>query len=167
MDNVIYSATPLRAFSGGLILIAFLFGLGIIGAGWALFKKEKPLPRIAMGCSALVLLLAALGTSIVFVQTIKSGDKTVTVLLNEKKEVVSNCDSGTCRSYLLETHAGTKAYDFTVAKSAWDIAEVGVCYQVTYYPSQSLFGEYFQEQDISEFYEASSTITRVEKVNCQ
>jgi len=165
MDNVIYSATPLRAFSGGFIVIAFLLGLGVIGALWTVFKrKERPIARVGMGFASIILILAGIGVTISLIRTIRSGDKTVTIRVEEKKVVESNCnDGGTCTSYLLETKAGTKSYDFIVAKSAWDKAQVEVCYQVTYYPSQSLFGEYLQEQDISEVYEASSTITRIEK----
>ncbi len=170
MDNLIYSATPLRAFSGGFIVIAALLGLGAIGVLWAIFsRKDRAIARVGTGCASIFLVLVGIGVTISLIRTVQSGDKTVTVAVDDKKEVVSNCDTsgGTCTSYRLETKAGTKLYDFTVVKAAWDKAEVDACYQVTYYPSQSLFGKYLQEEDISEFYETSSTITRIEKVNCQ
>ena len=162
MDNVIYSASPLRAFSGGIFLIAFLLILGGVGALWAIFKrKEKPLPRIAMGCSAIVLLLAFVGLAINFLITLQSGDKTVIVHINEKNIVERSCgDNGsTCTSYVLESNAGTKYYDFSVAREAYDKVEVESCYQFTYYPARSLLGKYVQEEDYSDSYESASTIT--------
>ncbi len=169
MDSVIYSVSPLRAFTGGFVVIAFMLGLGVIGALWAAFnRRERALGRIVTGCASIILLLAGIGVVITLVRTVQSGDKTVVVLVNERKEVVSNCgnSNGTCTSYLLETNAGQKFYDFTVAKVAWEKAEVGACYEFTYYPGQSLFGQYLQEQDYSDSYEAASTITRIEKVSC-
>ena len=169
MDNIIYSATPFGAFSGGFIVIAVLLGLGVLGILWVVFKrKERAIARIGTGCASIILILAGIGVTISLIRTVQTGDKTVTVVVNDKKVVVSNCDTsgGTCTSYLLETEAGIKAYDFTVVKDAWDKAEIKACYQVTYYPAQSLFGKYLQEQDISDVYESASTITRIEKVNC-
>ena len=168
MDNIIYATSPLHAFSGGLVGTAFLLALGILGVFWAIFdRKGRMIARIGSGCAGIILLLAGIGVTISLLLTIQSGDKTVAVQVDEKRVVESNCnDGGTCTSYLLETKAGTKSYDFTVAKSAWDKAEIKACYQVTYYPSQSLFGKYLQEQDISDVYEASSTITLIEKVHC-
>lgn len=170
MDNVIFSASPLRAFSGGIFLIAFLLILGGVGALWALFKrKEKPFSRIAMGCSAIVLLLASVGLAINFLLTLQSGDETVVVHVNERNIVESNCgDNGsTCTSYVLETNAGAKYYDFSVTRDAYDKVQIEACYQFTYYPAQSLLGKYLQQEDYSDSYESASTITRIEKVNCQ
>lgn len=170
MENVIYSASPLRAFSGGILVIAFLFLLGGVGALWAIFKrKEKPLPRIAMGCSSLVLLAASIGVAINLFLTFQTGDKVATVHINERNIVESNCgDNGnTCTSYVLESNAGTKLYDFTVTEEAYDKVEVDSCYQFTYYPGRSLLGSYLQETDYSDSYETASTITRIEKVSCQ
>ena len=42
MDVVIYTATPLRAFAGGIFLIVFLFGLGLVGAVSAIFNRRGP-----------------------------------------------------------------------------------------------------------------------------
>lgn len=167
MDTVIYSVTPLHAFSGNLLTALFFFVLGLVGAGWALFnKKEKGVARAAMGCASLVLLLAFIGTAVTTIWMMQSGEKTVVVHLNEKKIVKSNCNDGnTCTSYLLETQAGQKSYDFTVAKEAFDKAQENACYAVSYYPPQSLFGEYLQE-DISEFYESAANITKIKKVGC-
>lgn len=170
MENLIYSASPLRAFSGGIFLIIFLFVLGCVAILWALFKRrEKPLPRIAMGCSSLVLLLASVGLAINFMFTLQSGDKTVVVQVNEKDIVESRCgdNGGTCTRYVIESNAGIKLYDFSVAKDAYGKIEVESCYQFTYYPARSLFGAYLQETDYSDSYESASTITRIEKVNCQ
>jgi hypothetical protein len=170
MENLIYSASPLRAFSGGIFLIIFMFVLGGVAILWALFKRrEKPLPRIAMGCSSLVLLLASVGLAINFMFTLQSGDKTVVVHVNEMDIVESRCgdNGGTCTRYVIESNEGIKLYDFSVAKDAYEKIEVESCYQFTYYPARSLFGAYLQETDYSDSYESASTITRIEKVNCQ
>jgi hypothetical protein len=170
MENLIYSASPLRAFSGGIFLIVFLLVLGGVAILWALFnRKEKPIPRIVMGCSSLILLLVSVGLAINFMFTLQSGDKTVIVQVNEKDIVESRCgdNGGTCTRYVIESNAGIKLYDFNVAKEAYEKVEVESCYQFTYYPARSLFGSYVQETDYSDTYESASTITRIEKVNCQ
>jgi hypothetical protein len=169
MDNLIYSASPLSAFSGGILTIGFLLLLGVVGTFWAIFnRKEKPIARGAMGCASIFLLLAGAGMVVVMMMQWQGGAKSAIVRVEEKKVVESNCnDGGTCTSYLLETVAGMKYYDFTVPKKAFDKVETDACYQFTYYPAQSLLGEYLEEQDYSDSYEAASTITRIEKVNCQ
>ncbi len=169
MDTVIYSISPVRAFSGGILVVAFLLGLGFFGALWVIFKrKEKMVSRIAMGCASVVLLLAGVGTSIAVFMQWQSGSQSVVVQVNEKKVVESNCDNpgNTCTSYLLETQAGAKYYDFTVAKEAFDKVEQDKCYQFTYYPSKSLFGKYLQEQDYSNGYESASAVTQIALAEC-
>ena len=80
MDNIIYSSSPLRAFSGGLIVIALLLVLGVIGALWAVFRrKERTIARIGMGFATIILILAGIGVAISLIRTIQSGDKTVAV----------------------------------------------------------------------------------------
>jgi len=171
MDTVIYSISPLKAFAGGILVVVFLLGLGFIGALWAIFKrKEKMFSRIAMGCASLVLLLAGVGTSIALFMQWQSGSTSVIVHINEKKVVESNCDNSgnTCTSYLLETNAGSKYYDFTVAKDAFDLVEADKCYEFTYYPSKSLFGKYLRgEEDYSDVYETASGVTRIALADCQ
>jgi hypothetical protein len=171
MDPVVYSVSPLRAFSGSFLVIGFILLLSLGGLANAIFsKRDKTFSRIATGCLSLFLMLVAVGGSVATFWTFTGGDKTVAVQVNEKKVVKSNCDNGnTCTSYLLETQAGTKFYDFNVAKDAYDKVEVNTCYQFTYYPPKSLLsGLLGQEQDASDSsYESGGTITRIEKVNCR
>jgi hypothetical protein len=169
MGNLIYSASPLTAFSGGILVIGLLFLLGVVGIFWAIFnRKERPITRGVMGCAAVFLLLVGAGSVAAMLMQWQSGSRSASVRVEEKKVVESNCNNGgTCTSYLLETVAGTKYYDFTVPQKAFDKVDVEACYKFTYYPSKSLLGEYLQEQDISEFYESASTITRIETVNCR
>lgn len=160
MDPVIYSASPIQAFLGTIGGVAFMFFLGVAGGGWALFRRnEATAARIAAGCASLVVLAAAAGLAFFSVSSALGGDQTVTVLLDRKRVVNSNCESGTCTSYVLETHAGQIYYDFTVARSAFDKAEEGACYAVTYYPPNSI-------QDETPAYQTAFNITRIEKVNC-
>jgi len=169
MENVIFTSSPLGAFSGGIFVTLFLLVLGLIALVWAIFRrKERTLARIGMGCASLILLLAGVGISIALAMQWQNGEKQAVVVLNEKKVVKSNCDKpgGVCISYLLETSAGNKNYDFTVSQDAYEKVDESNCYEFTYFPAQSLFGKYLQEQDYSDFYEAVSTITRIEKSIC-
>jgi hypothetical protein len=168
MGTVIYTATPLGAFSGALFLIVFLFGLGLVGAISAIFsKKERALMRIGMGCAGIILLLAGVGSTIATFLTYKNGDKTVLVQVQEKNEVTSNCNGNQCTDYVAETSDGQKYYVFGLAKDVWDKIEVNACYKFTYYPAKSIFGEYLQQNNPPSLYETTGGITRIEKVNCR
>ena len=168
MGTVIYTATPLRAFAGGIFLIVFLFGLGLFGALWAIFgRKERAFMRFGMGCAGIILLLAGIGSTIATFLTYQNGDKTVLVQIQEKNEVTRNCNDTQCTDYVLETSDGEKYYVFGVEKDLWNKIEVSACYQFTYYPAKSLFGEYLQEEnDYPDLYETTGSITRIEKFNC-
>lgn len=168
MDVVIYTATPLRAFSGGIFLIVFLFGLGLVGAVSVIFnRKERVLMRVGTGCASIILLLAGIGSTIATFLTYQNGDKTVLVQVQEKNEVTSNCNGSQCTDYVLETTDGQKYYVFGVEKDVWNKIEVSACYQFTYYPAKSLFGEYLrQEDEYSDLYETTGSITRIERYNC-
>jgi len=132
-------------------------------------KGHDTLERVGLGCASIILLLAGVLTAFVSFNTYLTGDTTVTVILDNKRIVESNCGNSkrirTCTSYVLETHAGQKYYDFTVPNSVWEEMETGTCYQFTYYPPQSLLGKYLQE-DISDGYESASSITRIEQARC-
>jgi hypothetical protein len=168
VENLIYSASPLRAFSGGIFLIAFLFGLGLFGAISAIFnRKERVLMRVGMGCAGIILLLAGVGSTIATYLTWQNGDRTVLVQVDEKNEVTSNCNGTQCTDYVLETSDGQKYYVFGVGKDVWDKVEVNACYQFTYYPAQSLLGKYLQQNDKPSVYETTGSITRIEKFNCR
>ncbi|MFN8412467.1 MAG: hypothetical protein U0Z26_08770 [Anaerolineales bacterium] len=167
MDQVIYSVTPLRTFSGGIFLIIFFFGLGIAGAFWSIGgKKDSIFSRIATGCSAIVLLVVGVIASITLLRTALSGSISVDAHVNKKRVVVSNCDTsgGQCTSYVLETTTGQKQIDFTLPQSAYDKAEEGLCYEFTYYPPRPLF-DLFQNKEVSQLYESTASISRVAQVD--
>lgn len=179
MDTVIYSASPLQAFLINIITIAFFFLLGVGGFILALLrtksrnkqkKMQENFERIGLGCASIILLIAGVLTSFVSVNTFLTGDKTVTVISDDKRIVERNCGTNknrfrTCTNYVVETHAEQKYYDFTVTKDVWEKIELNACYQFTYYPPQSLLGDYLQS-DVPDSYESTSTITRIEKVSC-
>lgn len=180
MDTVVYSASPIQAFLINIITIGFFFLLGVGGVILALLrtrsrnkakKTQENLERIGLGCASAILLIAGVLTTIVSFNTFVTGDITVTTIVDDKRIVESNCSTGTrkriktCTSYVLETHADEKYIDFTVPQEVWEKIEPNACYQFTYYPSQSLFGDYLQE-GVSNSYESTSSITRIEKVSC-
>jgi hypothetical protein len=179
MDNLIYSASPLQAFLINIITIAFFFLLGGGGVILALLrtksrnkqkKAQENIERIGLGCASIILLMAGVLTTFVSFNTFMTGDITVTVIADEKRIVERNCGTNknrfrTCTSYVIETHAQQKYYDFTVTKEVWGKIEPNACYQFTYYPPQSLLGDYLQS-DVPDSYESTSTITRIEKVSC-
>lgn len=172
MDLVIYSVSPLRAFSGAFVVLGFILLLGLGGLANSIFsKRDKAFARIATGCLSVFLLLVVAGGAIATFWTYSGGDTTVAVQVNEKKVVTRNCDnaSNKCTSYLVETQAGSKFYDFDVNKDTYQKIETNTCYAFTYYPPKSLLGGLLglgqTTQDSS--YESGGTITRIEKVNCQ
>ena len=88
----------------------------------------------------------------------KGEAKTVTVLVEDKQVVESNCNDGdTCISYLVETSAAPKFYDFTVDRTAYEKLQVRVCYEFTYYPERGLLAPAYDTNN----YEAASNITRI------
>ena len=169
MDTVIYSASPLRAFSGLMFLTVFFFVLGLVGALTGIFRRrDHILKRLGAGCAGVVLLLAGVVMVITTYRSYQSGDKTVLLRVEEKNEVVRNCDSpgGTCRDYVVEGNTDGVYYTFGLGKDVWDIIEVDACYQFTYYPPKSLLGEYLQDPQYAGLYESASSFTRIERVNC-
>ncbi|MBL8100879.1 MAG: hypothetical protein JNK81_16975 [Anaerolineales bacterium] len=177
MDNVIYSASAFQAFLFNFVAIGFFFLVG--GGGFLLTifrpksKRKKghdTFERIGLGCASVILLLAGVLMAFVSFNTYLTGDKTVTVIVDDKREVTRNCGTNnsyrTCTSYVVETHSGQKYIDFSLPQEVWEDLQLNICYQVTYYPPQSLLGKYLQEEDTSASYESASTITRIEKVNC-
>jgi hypothetical protein len=170
MDTLIYSASPLKAFSGSLFLLAFLFVLGGLGAISAIFgRRQKVYARVGLGCASVILLLAGVGSAIVTYRTYQSGDVTALVRVDEKNVVTRNCDnvSRTCTDYVVEATDGRKYYGFNLGQAVWDEIEVNACYEFTYYPAQSLLGEYLQEEnEYADLYETTANIARIERVRC-
>lgn len=171
VDPVIYSVSPLKAYTGGLFLIALLFVLGSFGVLSAFLsrqRRKKIIERIITGVLGAFLILCGAVLGFVMSREYKTGQRTVLVQVNEKREVESNCpDGGICRSYTAETTDGQKLYVFGLKKEVWEKIEVDACYEFTYFPSQSLLGEYLQEDDsYPNLYEPTGEITQIELFNC-
>jgi hypothetical protein len=161
METTIYSASPLWAFMPTFAGVGLVIVLGVAGLVFAIFRrKETKIVRVAVGCAGLFLCaMGALGIGYTAL-TIMTGAKTATVLLNDKIEARDNCNEGrTCIRYVLETTAGPKSIDFTVEKRAFEAAQPGSCYEVTYYPSQGLF-----PREGSDLYESASYVTDIKQV---
>jgi hypothetical protein len=144
MGPVIYSASPFRAFLPTLGTIAFMFLIAIIGLASAfLNRKQGRGARIGLGIAGGFLLIAGLVLAGFTLVSLIGGQKTVTVMLNDKTIAEDNCgDNGeTCARYVLETSAGTGAYDFNVPLEAYDRVQVNTCYQFSYFPRHGLFSE--------------------------
>lgn len=169
MDTLIYSASPLNAFSGSLFMLAFFFLLGGFSVISAIFsRRQKTLSRIGQGIAGLALLLAGVGSAIATYNTYQNGDATVLVTVEEKRVVKRNCDNATrtCIDYAAETTDGQKYYVFNLNQDVWDKLEENSCYRFTYYPAKSLFGEYLQESEYESLYETTGNISRIEQVRC-
>jgi hypothetical protein len=170
MDNVIYTASPLRAFSGLIFMTLFFFVLGLVGAFTGILgRRDHILKRLGAGCAGLVLLLSGVVLVITTYRSYQTGERSVFLRVEEKNEVVRNCDSpgSTCRDYVVEGNTDRVYYTFGVGKDVWDRIEVNGCYQFTYYPPKSLLGEYLQDPEYTGMYESSSSFTRIEQVNCR
>jgi hypothetical protein len=169
MDTLIYSASPLKTFSGSLILLAFFFLLGGLSILSAIFsRRQKILPRIVQGLAGFILLLVGIGSGIATYNTYQNGEATVLVRVEKLRVVTRNCDnaSRTCTDYVAETTDGRKLYDFNLGQDIWEKLAEKSCYQFTYYPAKSLFGEYLQEGEPESLYETTGNISRIEQARC-
>src|SRR5688572_4449337 len=162
MDTVIYSASPFQTFLGAFGMIAFFFLLGIAGLGFGILRrKESKLARLATTGAGGFLILVGIVTTFLTIQTMVGGSETVAIKLNDKFIAEDNCgDGGTCLRYVLETNSGARYYDLQVNRSTYEKAQVGACYQLTYYPGRSLFGA----AEYQDSYESVSNITRLEAI---
>lgn len=163
MGTVIYSASSLQAFLPTFGTTAFMLLIAVVGLASALLNHNQSRgARIGLGAAGGFLLIAGCLMAIFTVFTLMSGQKTVSVLLNNKREAVDNCgDGNTCTRLVLETQGGTSFYDFTVPQSAFDKTEEGQCYQVAYYPSTGLFSP----SSNSASYTATSNVTQIKQVD--
>lgn len=169
MDTVLYTASPLRAFSGLIFMTVFFFVLGLVGALTGIFgRRDHILKRLGAGCAGAILLLSGVVLVITTYRSYQTGQKTVFLRVEEKNEVVRNCDrpGGTCTDYVVEGNTDGVYYTFGIGKDVWDKIEVNACYQFAYYPPRSLLGEYLQDPEYAGMYESSSSFTRIEHVDC-
>jgi len=174
MDSLIFSASPLKAFSGVIITIAGLFLIGVFGAYSAIApakRKSQNFTRIISGCASIVLFLACIGVTISSYNSYKTGEKTVVVRLDEKNQVTRKCgERSYCTDNVLETTDGTKYYVFNVEEETWNVMEVKGCYRFTYYQSKPLLADVLnQDQNqnsYNELYEPTGQVTRIEKASC-
>jgi hypothetical protein len=95
-------------------------------------------------------------------RTLTSGARTAEVRLNDKFVAHDNCgDGGTCTRYVLETQGGSKFYDIAVDEAAYEKAQPGACYRLTYYPGGGLFGP----PENADTWESISSVLKVETVD--
>lgn len=169
--DIIYSASPLGAFSGSLFLIGFLFILGF-GNLSILFlthsrRKKRKIGDYVMGfISILLIFFGALSTIVTF-NTYQNGDKTVQVKALEKRETTVKCNKYYCTEYSVETTDGVKRYVFGLEKDIWNKMEIGACYQFTYYPLKPLLADYVRQgNQYPSLYETTGYITLIAQVRC-
>jgi len=168
--EVIYSVSPLKAFSGSFLFLAFFFVLGGFGALSAIFSRhDRAGKRIALGCASAIILLAGAGGAAATFMTYTGGQTTALVHVDKKRIVERNCDnaSNTCIDYVIEASDGQKYYTFGLAKDIWDVVQDQACYEFTYYPAKSLFGEYLQQDNpYADMYETTSNIVEIKTAQC-
>jgi hypothetical protein len=159
MGTVIYSASPFQAFLGTFEAILFIFVIGLIGLGIALFRrKQGRSARILVGILGIFLVIVSFITAAITMVSITTGVQTVSAQLNTKSIAEDNCgDNGeTCTRYVLETMSSATAYDFNVPQDAYDKAQVNTCYKFFYYPGKGLFSN-----DASS-YQQINNVSRIE-----
>ena len=168
--EIIYSASPLKAFSGSFLFLAFFFALGGFAFLSAIFsRRDSTGKRVVMGCGSVVLLLVGVGGAIATFQAYTGGQTTAWVHVDKKRVVERNCDnaSNTCIDYVIEASDGQKYYTFGLAKDTWDLVQDEACYDFTYYPAKSLFGDFLQQDNpYAELYETTSNIVEIRTARC-
>ena len=172
MDTLIYSASPLKAFSGIIITMAGLFLIIMFGAYAAISptkRKSQTYTRVISGCGSIFLFLVCIGVAISSYNSYNSGEKTVVVRLDEKNQVTRKCgDRSYCTDNVLETTDGKKYYVFNVEEEPWNVMEVNGCYRFTYFQSKPLLADVLnQGQELyNEYYEPTGQVTRIETAAC-
>ncbi len=168
MDSLLYSVTPLWAFSGSIagIVVMFILGLGI--PVFAIFnRKDSIWKKFGNIVLRLFLLLASLLLLYGSYRQYQGGDKTTLVQVMEKNAVRDWCGKFFCTDYIVDTSDGQRNYVFDLKKDVWNQVEVNSCYSFTYYPIKPIFAEYMQGGDTDpSLYETTGEITQIEKVNC-
>ncbi|MFN8383768.1 MAG: hypothetical protein U0V02_17655 [Anaerolineales bacterium] len=168
MDNLLYSVTPLWAFSGSIsgVIVMLILGLGL--PVFAIFNRKdsiwKKLGNILLG---LFILLAGLTLMYGTYRQYQGGDKTILVQVLEKNAERDWCGKFFCTDYIADTSDGQRNYVFYLKKDVWNLIEVNSCYRFTYYPVKPLLAEYLDGGDTNpSLYETTGEITQIEKVNC-
>jgi hypothetical protein len=165
---MLYSVTPLQAFSG---MIAGVVIMIIVGLGFpiiSIFNRKdsiwKKLGNILLGLFVLLSgFLLMYGAN----RQYQGGDETTLVQVLEKNEVRDWCGKRFCTDYVVDTSDGQKNYVFNLKKDVWNQVEVNSCYRFTYYPVKPILAEYLEGGDTNpDLYETTGTITQIEKVNC-
>ena len=163
MDPVIFSANLLQAFIKPIGTVLFMLMLGFVGLVAAILRaRERPITRIGLGLAGGFLLIVGCVMTFFTYRAITTGSVVVNARLNDKTVARDNCgDSQTCTRYVLEMTSGSKSLDLDISKSAFDKAQFGSCYQVTYDPPSGMFSD----PAVSNYYESVSNIQRVETMN--
>ncbi len=168
MDNLLYSVTPLQAFSGSIAGVALLLVLGLGLPVLTIFNRKdsfwKKLGNILLG-----LFVSLAGFLLMYgaYRQYQGGDKTTLVQVLEKNEVTTWCNKRLCTDYAVETSNGQRNYVFDLKEDVWSKVEVNSCYQFTYYPIKPIFAEYLKDgYTYPSLYETTGEITQIEKVNC-
>jgi hypothetical protein len=163
MDNVIYTASPLQAFSGLIFPIICFFVVGLLGTLYGtLSKRDHILFRLGVGSAGMVSLIAGVVMAITAYRSYQIGDRSVVLQV----ERVYDIRGITGTDYVVEGMADQKYYTFIMGKATWDQIFVNDCYQFTYYPSTSLPGKYIRVPAYPDIKEYIDTLTRIEHVNC-
>jgi hypothetical protein len=166
--DIIYSASPLGAFTNSLIYIAIFFVLGIGNLALLLLtrkpRKKRKIGDIVFAVISLFLMFIAVLISVVTFNTYQNGNKTVDVRVLEKRETTVKCGQFYCTEYNVETSDGGKFYVFGLEKDVWEKVEENACYRFTYYPLRPLLADYLPQESSS--YETTGYITLIEKVGC-
>ena len=142
MGTIIYSANPFQAFLGSSGPVFFIFALGLVTIGLAVFlRRQSRWSRILTGVLGGSLVIVSFVVAVITLISVSSGTRKVTLNLDDKRIVEDNCgDNGkTCAFYVLESTTSAAAYEFDVSRDVYEKLEVHTCYDFTYYPNKGLF----------------------------
>lgn len=169
--DIIYSASPLGAFSNVFLYIGFFFVFGFGGLLLAFLtssrRKRRKAGNYVLGFLSLLLIFFGALIALATFNTYRSGEKTIHVQVVEKREVTVKCDKYYCAEYRVETTDGEKFYVFGLDKDTWGRVEENACYQFTYYPLKPLLADYLQQDEqYPNLYETTGYITLIARVGC-
>jgi hypothetical protein len=132
MEQVIYTASPLRAFSEDIVTAAAAFVFTAILVALSRNKASSILRRVCFGACAIGLLGVCIITVAIALSDVKGGPHQIIVTAGSKKAERHTTKTSESYAYLVRADAGAPT-TFYVSKTAYDQIALGGCYQFTYY----------------------------------
>jgi hypothetical protein len=132
MEQVIYTASTLQAFSKNIVMLIVVLGLAIFAIVMAKRKFEPILVRIWLGFCGVVMIASAIFFFSINLRDLQTGPHQFTFIPQEKK--VETHTNKNRKSYVYVVQPDPlKPTSFAVPKPVYDQISLDGCYRFTFY----------------------------------